>query len=170
MKVLGIDPGTRVVGYAVVEMVKGAFRPPAYGAICAKVSDAVPERLKYIYAQIMEVIALHRPEVMSLEKVFYGKNIQSAIRIGEARGVAMLAAANSGLAIYEYDATKVKKAVVGTGSAHKSQIQHMVKAIFGLAELPSPADAADALAIAVCHCHQNIGLGEQLYGSKLRNG
>lgn len=164
MKVLGVDPGTKILGYAILEESRGTLSPCTYGAIRAGAKDALPQRLKCIYTSLMEIITAYRPEVMAIEKVFYGKNIQSAIRIGEARGVALLAAANAGLHVHEYDATKVKKAVAGVGSAHKSQIQYMLKNILGLPDIPTPADAADALAIAICHCQafQELSQGDDL--------
>lgn len=152
MKVLGIDPGTRILGYAVLEETGSRFIPHAYGAIRARATDPLPQRLTHIYRSLVEVINTHKPEVAAIEKAFGGKNIQSAIRIGEARGVALLAAAGMGLDVYEYEPTRIKKSVVGVGSAHKSQVQYMVQNILGLPALPTPEDAADALAIALCHC------------------
>ena len=153
MKIIGIDPGTRVVGYGVIESVRGQLLAYAYGAIRTRPQDSLPLRLQKIYRELSVVITNAKPEVAAIEKVFYGKNLQSAIRIGEGRGVAMLAVANAGLECYEYDATKIKKAVVGVGSAHKTQVQAMIKAILQLPETPTPADASDALAIAICHHH-----------------
>mgnify|MGYP000901127381 CR=1 FL=1 len=153
MKVLGIDPGTRIVGYAVVEEKGSRLIAHVYGAISTGSKDALPLRLKSIYDRLTEIIHSFHPDAVAIEKVFYGKNIQSAIRIGEGRGVAFLAASNAGLPVHEYDATKIKKSVVGSGGAHKVQIQTMVKAILGLPRTPEPFDAADALAIAICHHH-----------------
>lgn len=155
MRVLGVDPGTRIVGYAVVENTKGVLRAHTCGAIFAKTKETLPQRFRCIYDTLSEVITTYQPEVMALEKVFYGKNLQTAIKIGEARGIIMLAAAKADIPVYEYDATKIKKAVVGVGSAQKYQVQHMIKAMLGLAELPTPEDASDALAIAICHCHHS---------------
>ena len=153
MKIIGIDPGTRVVGYGVIESVRGQLIAHAYGAIRTRPQDPLPLRLQKIYRELTTVITSAQPQVAAIEKVFYGKNFQSAIRIGEGRGVAMLAVANATIELYEYDATKIKKAVVGVGSAHKTQVQAMVKAILQLATTPTPADASDALAIAICHHH-----------------
>lgn len=151
MRILGIDPGTKVVGYAVIEIIQGKIVPQIYGAIRASGKENIPERLKQIYQGITEIIQKYHPEVVAIEKVFCGKNIQSAIRIGEGRGVAFLASANAGLAVHEYDATRIKKSVSGIGSAQKYQVQSMVQAILKLPVQPEPADAADALAIAICH-------------------
>lgn len=153
MKVLGVDPGTRIVGYAVVEQSRGALIPHVYGAIHADVEPTLPRRLLTIFQSLSSIVAEHKPTVVAVEKVFYGKNLQSAMRIGESRGVVFVVAANAGLEVFEYDATKIKKSVVGVGGAHKSQVQQMVKAMLGLPQPPTPPDAADALAIAICHCH-----------------
>ncbi len=158
MKILGIDPGTKIVGYAVLEVVKGKIFPKAFGAIRASAKDSVPDRLKKIYQDLTEIIQQYQPEVVAIEKVFCGKNMQSAIRIGEGRGVAFLAAANACLDVHEYDATTIKKAVSGTGGAHKTQVQAMVQAILSLPVQPEPTDASDALAIAICHYQHSTGL------------
>ena len=151
MKILGIDPGTRIVGYGIVEDQKGTLVAIHYGAIRTKAKNPISLRLRTIYEHLVQVIEQYTPEVAAIEKVFYGKNIQSSIRIGEGRGVALLAVAKANLDIHEYDATKIKKAVCGVGSARKHQVQSMVQTILQLPELPTPSDAADALAIAICH-------------------
>jgi len=151
---MGIDPGTRIAGYAVVDKVGNRLYVVEYGAAVTGRNDTFPERLKRIHDDLRAVIERCRPDVVALEEVFYGKNVKSAVRIGEGRGVAILCAANAGVPVEEYAATVVKKAVVGRGGAHKSQVQEMVRVILGLREIPQPEDAADALAIAVCHCHR----------------
>lgn len=151
MKVLGIDPGTRIVGYSVVEKVGSSLVAIAYGAIKTKTKETFPKRLAKIYKELSDIITSYSPDVVAIENVFYGKNIKSAIRIGEGRGVAILAAANADLSVYEYDPTKIKKSVVGAGKAHKTQVQSMVQAILNLREAPETFDASDALAIAICH-------------------
>ncbi len=153
MKVLGIDPGTRVVGYGVLEEIKGKIIVYDFGAIVTQTKATLPTRLRQIYQRLTEIITQHQPQAVSIEKIFAGKNYQSAIRIGEGRGVALLAAAMFQIPVYEYDPTKVKKAVAGIGSAHKTQIQSMVQVILNLPQQPNPSDAADALAIALCHLH-----------------
>ena len=167
MRVIGIDPGTRVAGYAVVDKVGRDLRCVEYGAITAARNAAAPLRLKRIYEGLEEVIARHKPEVAAMEETFYGKSAKSAIRMGEGRGIAILAAAMAGLPVHTYAATLVKKAAVGVGSAHKSQVQQMVRAILNLPEVPEPEDAADALAIAICHCNRAELLGE---GPRTQNG
>lgn len=153
MKILGIDPGTQVVGYGVIEKTGSSIKVIEYGSIKANKNHDFPQRLKAIHCKIMDIINKHQPDQMAVEEVFYGKNIKAAIKIGEGRGVVFLCAASANIPITEYAATVIKKAVVGNGSAHKSQVQKMVKIILGLPEIPEPEDASDALAIAICHSH-----------------
>lgn len=154
MRVLGIDPGTITTGWGVVEKSGHQLRLVACGTVSPGRRGTYPERLKKIYEGLTQVIAEHRPDVVALEEVFYGKNIKAAIRIGEGRAIAFLCAANANLPVFEYAARVAKKAAVGIGTAHKSQVQQMVKRILGLETLPEPEDAADALAIALCHCNR----------------
>ena len=154
LRILGVDPGTLVVGYAVVDQVGSRLVAVEYGVIRAPRGDVIAKRLGIIQEQLDVIIARSRPDVMVIEKVFAGKSIHSAMRIGEARGAIMSAAARAGLDVAEYTPAEVKKSVVGSGRAAKEQIQQMVKVIFGLKEIPEPHDAADALAIAVCHCNR----------------
>jgi crossover junction endodeoxyribonuclease RuvC len=154
MRILGIDTGTRIAGYGIVDILSGGrLYAVDYGVIRANTKDAFPLRLKNIYEGLTNVIEKHKPDYAAVEEIFYGKNVKAALRIGEGRGIALLSAASANLPVSEYAATTVKKAVVGTGNAHKSQVQAMVKIILNLSELPEPFDAADALAIAICHCH-----------------
>ena len=157
---MGIDPGTRVAGYAVVDKIGKELRSVEYGAITAARNDSVATRLKKIYHGLSEVIARHKPGVVALEETFYGKNAKAAIRMGEGRGVAILCAALAGVPLHEYPATVVKKAAVGAGRAHKTQVQQMVRVILNLPEVPQPEDAADALAIAICHCNRADRAGQ----------
>jgi crossover junction endodeoxyribonuclease RuvC len=154
MRILGIDPGTRVVGYGIVEEARGDLRPVAFGAIRTGRDLPPAQRYLQIFEGLTEVIRRHRPDEVAVEKVFSGKSPQSAIRIGEGRGLALLAAAIEELPVSEYAATVVKKAVVGSGSGSKEQIQELVRRLLGLREAPRPFDASDALAIAICHCHR----------------
>ena len=156
MKIIGIDPGTRILGYGIVYHRGNLLTPVAYGAINTKSTDPIEQKLHIIYHSLTNVFEKYQPDIVAIEKVFYGKNVQSAIKIGEARGVALLAAANANLPVHEYEPTKIKKAVTGVGNAHKSQIQKMVQTILALSEMPKPADAADALAIAICHCNSLV--------------
>jgi crossover junction endodeoxyribonuclease RuvC len=157
MKILGIDPGTQVVGYGIIEKTGSRITAMEYGSIKAsKNLGTFPQRLKIIYSTIMEIISRHQPDQMAIEEVFYSTNVKAAIKIGEGRGVVFLCAASANIPIAEYAATVIKKAVSGNGHAHKSQVQEMVKIILGLSEIPKPEDAADALAIAICHSHNLI--------------
>jgi crossover junction endodeoxyribonuclease RuvC len=153
MKILGIDPGTQIVGFGVIEKTASGTTAIDYGSIKVSKKLDFPQKLLTIHHKIMEIISRHRPDQMAVEEVFYGKNIKSAIKIGEGRGIVFLCAALANIPITEYAATVVKKAVVGNGSAHKSQIQHMVKILLDLPEAPESEDTADALAIAICHSH-----------------
>jgi crossover junction endodeoxyribonuclease RuvC len=149
---LGIDPGTRVTGYGVVEYGASGLRCVLHGEIKPARGISLPACLQTICSGIQEVIRGTTPEALAIEDIFYGKNIQSLIKQGHVRGVAILAGADSGLPIYEYSPLEIKKAVVGYGRAEKGQVQMMVRAILKLPELPPP-DAADALAAAICHIH-----------------
>lgn len=151
MIILGIDPGSVITGYGVIERQDGQVRLIECGAVRTRSGHPLPERLKRIYDGLTEVIALHKPEQVAIESTFAGKNPMSAMTLGHARGVALLAAANGGLPISEYAPREVKQAVVGIGSASKEQVQYMVRVMLKLPRVPKPADAADALAIALCH-------------------
>ena len=155
MRIMGIDPGTRRVGYGVIDKEGADLRTVAFGTICTKPKTALPDRLKVIFEQISSLINEHSPEVVVVEEVFAGKGSKSSIKIGEGRGVILLCAAMGGTTVAEYTATNVKMAVVGNGHASKEQVQTMVKVILGLAEHPEAEDAADALASAICHSHRS---------------
>ncbi|MEX0865280.1 MAG: crossover junction endodeoxyribonuclease RuvC [Acidimicrobiia bacterium] len=150
MFVLGIDPGLSVTGYGLVE---GTHPPRAILAGVVRTDPEVPvaARLAVLYDGLARVIADSKPDVVAVEMVFTNRNLQTAMSVGRASGVAMLAAARAGLAVYEYVPTAVKSAVTGDGSANKKQVQTMVARLLHLSEPPSPVDAADALAIALCH-------------------
>ena len=150
MKVLGIDPGTRSTGYGVVEAVQGRVGYVASGCI-RPAAGAMAQRLGEIHAGVSELIAAHGAEQLAIEEVFMSRNPQAALKLGQARGVAMAAAVAVGLEVFEYAPRTVKKAVVGTGGATKAQVQHMVRILLNLRSGRLAADAADALAIAICH-------------------
>lgn len=154
--ILGIDPGSRITGYGVIRQVGRQLTYLGSGCIRTNVTD-LPSRLKLIYAGVSEIITQFQPEFFAIEQVFMAKNADSALKLGQARGAAIVAAVNQDLPVFEYAARQVKQTVVGTGSAEKSQVQHMVKTLLKLSASPQ-ADAADALAIAITHCHlsQNI--------------
>jgi len=150
VRVLGIDPGSYVTGYGIVEKQKSQLHHIGHGEIKTAKTTSRSSCLTSIYHQLLEVIEKTVPDVVAIEDIFYGKNVKSLIRQGEVRGVAILAASQCNLPIYEYSPLEVKKAVVGYGRAEKIQVQNMVKVILNLCEIP-PSDAADALAVAICH-------------------
>jgi crossover junction endodeoxyribonuclease RuvC len=162
MRVLGIDCGTEYTGYGVVDLVSaGKLTCICSGAIKLSPRDPLPLRLSRIYSRLEELIVEHRPEQVAIEDVFYAVNVKSALKLGQVRGVAMLAAAAAGLEVSEYAPLSIKSAVVGYGKAEKQQVQHMVTRLLNLAEPPEPADASDALAIAICHLHTAATLVRQ---------
>ena len=154
MRVMGIDPGTIITGYGVVEDASNALSLIDYGTIVGGRKEPFPNRLKKMYDGLNNVIEKYKPGHIALEKGFYGKNVKTTIKIGEGRGVAILCAASAKIPLTEYAPTVVKKAVVGIGSAQKVQVQEMVRIILNMSEPPKIFDAADALAIAICHCHR----------------
>lgn len=154
--ILGIDPGSRVTGYGVIRQQGRQLLYMGSGCIRTQVDD-LPSRLQRIYAGVSEIITQYQPDVLSIEQVFMAKNADSALKLGQARGVAIVAAANQNIPVFEYAARQVKQTVVGTGAAEKSQVQHMVKSILKLSASPQ-SDAADALAIAITYCHFNQNL------------
>ncbi len=153
MRVLGIDPGTLTSGYGIVVEEDHKLFHVVSGGISPSAKHAFPLRLKKIYEELEKVIDKHRPQVVVVEDLFVSKNIKSALKLGHARGVAILAAMNAGLPVFEYAPLEVKQAVVGNGKADKKQVQMMVKVLLDLPKAPHPADAADALAAAICHIH-----------------
>jgi crossover junction endodeoxyribonuclease RuvC len=152
LKILGIDPGSRAAGYGVVDFSEGRFSFVCCGVIRANTRQSFPERLHEIHQGISEVIENHQPDLAAIEEVFMAKNPGSALKLGHARGVLILAVMQKGLSLGEYSPRQIKQAVAGYGNADKAQIQHMVKAILSLAKSPSH-DAADALAVAICHAN-----------------
>jgi len=157
MRVFGVDCGTEFTGYGVVE-VDEAARTPRLRYLCAgavKLSkkDHTAVRLAQIYAELTGLIELWKPETVAIEEVFFSANAKSALKLGQVRGVALLAAANCGVEIAEYAPLKIKSSVVGYGLAAKEQVQFMVARLLELERVPEPADAADALAVAICHIH-----------------
>ena len=153
MLVLGIDPGTATTGYGLVRDVDSGPEMVAYGVILTPAGAAMPQRLVTIFHELKKLIALHRPDSGAVEKLFFARNVSTAMTVGQARGVALLALAEAGIEVGEYNPRDVKQAVAGYGAADKPQMQGMVKAILNLAEIPRPDDAADALAVAICHLH-----------------
>jgi len=150
--IVGIDPGSRITGYGIVKKRRGDVFHIAHGEIKTGRVEPFSSCLQKIFDALYEIIQLYTPDAVSLENIFYGKNVKSLVRLGHVRGVAILAASKHGIPIFEYTPLEVKKAVVGYGRAEKSQIQMMVKAILKLHEQP-PVDASDALANAICHAN-----------------
>ena len=165
MRVFGVDCGTEVTGFGVVESNDGGREPSllckAMGAIRLRKTASTPARLEQVYRELTAELERWQPDAVAIEEVFYSVNAKSALKLGQVRGVALLAAACQGLPVAEYAPLKIKSSVVGYGLAKKEQVQFMVARLLGLAELPQPADAADALAIAICHIHTAQTLARQ---------
>ena len=153
MRIFGIDPGSGRTGYGCVETDGRRYRLVTCGAITAIATDSFPQRLARIHRELSQLLTACRPECVAVENLFHGVNARSALKLGHARGVAMLAAVEADCEIVEYTPAEVKRAVVGYGRADKRQMQQMIKLLLGLDKAPSPHDAADALAIAICHLH-----------------
>jgi crossover junction endodeoxyribonuclease RuvC len=167
MRVFGIDCGTEITGYGVVESDDASRNPRlicrAFGAIRQPKSKTMPQRLQQVFDELTAALQLWQPDVVAVEEVFYSVNAKSALKLGQVRGVALLTIAQMGLPLAEYAPLKIKSSVVGYGLAGKEQVQFMVARLLGLAEPPEPPDAADALAIAICHLHtaQTLALQER---------
>lgn len=162
MRVMGIDCGGEYTGYGVVEMIAGGkLCCLACGAVKLSPREPLPRRLSRIYDQLSAVIAEHQPKEVAIEDVFYALNAKSALKLGQVRGVAMLAAASAGLEVAEYSPLTIKLSVVGYGRAEKEQVQHMVVRLLDLPAPPKPFDVSDALAIAICHLHTAGTLNRQ---------
>lgn len=156
MRILGIDPGSRITGFGVIEVQQGRIHYVTSG--CVKVTGVTfPLRLKEVFDGVRQVSQHYQPDCMAIEKVFVNKNVDSALKLGQARGAAICAVLDNELPVHEYAPTEIKKAVVGKGRAAKEQVQHMVAALLKLPGLPQ-SDAADALAVALCHAHTQSSL------------
>ncbi|MEN6314758.1 MAG: crossover junction endodeoxyribonuclease RuvC [Clostridiaceae bacterium] len=153
MVIMGIDPGFAITGYGIVKYEGNKFSPVEYGAVTTKASTPFAQRLLLLDGELTAIIEKYRPDAISVEELFFNKNIKTAIMAAHGRGIALAAAARSGAEVFEYTPLQVKQAVVGYGRAEKAQIQQMVKVILNLPCIPKPDDVADALAIAVCHGH-----------------
>ena len=150
---LGIDPGTAIMGYGLVASDGRSLHAIDYGALTTPSGLRPEERLRRLHERLCEIIAAHRPDAMAVEELFFNANARTAIAVGQARGVALLAAAQAGLPVHEYTPLQVKGAVAGYGRAGKEQVQLMVATLLALRTVPRPDDAADALAVAICHAH-----------------
>jgi crossover junction endodeoxyribonuclease RuvC len=154
MLVIGIDPGTATTGYGLVhENPDGSLSLVDYGAILTPPDLPMPQRLLELHRQLREILLLHHPQSGAVEKLFFQRNVRTALSVGQGRGVALLSLAEAGLPVGEYTPLEVKQAVAGYGGADKAQVQYMVRALLNLDHIPTPDDAADALAIAICHVH-----------------
>jgi crossover junction endodeoxyribonuclease RuvC len=158
MRILGIDPGSRLTGFGVVNVLRnGRLQYVASGVVRIPKSAELAQRLKTVFDGVEEIIQTYQPTVLAIEKVFMSKNADSALKLGQARGAAICGSLAARLPLAEYSARQIKNAVVGRGGAEKRQVQHMVKTLLQLPGAPSP-DAADALACAICHAHHSVGL------------
>lgn len=160
MRILGIDPGSRITGYGIIEQQGSRLRHIDNGAIFTRSEDDLASRLKIIYDGLGRIIRDYAPEAVAVEQIFVAKNALSALKLGHARGAALLAGVNAGLPVFEYSALQVKSAVVGYGRASKEQVQQMVRSLIALPEI-AQEDASDALAVAICHAH-SAGLNRRL--------
>jgi len=158
VKIFGIDPGSERTGYGCIDVQGSRHILIICGSISAPAGSTFPDKLNRIHADLSALLVRHRPDCVAVENIFYARNVRSALKLGHARGVALLAASEAGLPVAEYTPAEVKRAVVGFGRAEKHQVQQMVKLLLGLDTLPSPHDAADALAVAICHVHNATGI------------
>lgn len=159
--IIGIDPGTVVTGYGIIALQDGSWRAVDYGCIRPPLKLKLSDRYLVIYESVDHLLEIHQPEVLSIETQYVHKNVQSAIKLGMARGIILIAAKRRGIKVKEFAPTKAKKAVVGNGNASKRQVQGMVKSLLALDELPEPEDAADALALALC-CALAAEVGDEV--------
>jgi crossover junction endodeoxyribonuclease RuvC len=155
MRVVGIDPGTATTGYGVIEETAGHLNLVTFGTICTPAAQPMAERLLELHNQLLALLALHTPDTAAVESLFFQKNVRTAMSVGQARGAVLLALAERAVPVGEYTPNEVKQAVTGYGGAEKRQVQMMVRTLLGLADLPKPDDAADALAVAICHAHSH---------------
>ena len=154
MIILGIDPGLTTTGFGILSTKNDETKIIDFGIIQPNRKDTLSKRLYSIYEDIEELIKTFSPNILSIEDIFYGRNVKSAFYLGQARGVAMLCAAKHNMPVFEYSAKKVKQAITVNGNADKTQLQYMIKQIFKLKHLPEPLDASDAIGIALCHINQ----------------
>ncbi len=151
MRILGIDPGLAIVGYGIVDKEGNVYKTIYYDAITTEAHTPIENRIKIIYDEMNLIIEKYKPDVVSIEELFFNNNAKTALAVGQARGVVLLSAVEHNIPIYEYTPLQVKQALTGYGRASKMQIQQMMKSMLGLNEIPKPDDVADALAIAICH-------------------
>lgn len=164
MRVLGIDPGIAIVGFGFVDKRGSSLKPVQYGSITTEAHTDPAIRLKQVYDSLVQLIDQYNPDEVAIEKLFFNRNVTTAISVAQARGVCILAAAQKGLPIGEYTPPQVKQAIVGYGKAEKHQVQEMVRMLLSLSAVPKPDDVADALAIAICHA-QASGFNQNVQAS-----
>ena len=153
IRILGVDPGYAIVGFGILDYDGMRFRPVEYGAVLTEAGTAFPDRLKAIYEDIEFIFDKFRPDCMAIERLYFTTNQKTAIDVAQARGVTVLSAAQRSIPVSEYTPLQVKQSVTGYGKAEKKQVMEMTRQLLGLAQIPKPDDAADALAIAICHGH-----------------
>ncbi len=151
--VLGIDPGTAITGYGIVRYDGGELQPVTYGTITTPANSPLPQRLQQLYQGLQDLIRTHHPNQAAVEELFFARNARTALSVGHARGVVLLALAEAELSVHSYTPLQVKQAITGYGRATKEQIQQMVRLLLALESTPQPDDVADALAVAICHAH-----------------
>lgn len=162
MRILGVDPGLAITGYGIVEYNGNKFYPVTYGCFRSAANQPLYARLHQLFNELEDLIVKYKPQCLAVEELFFNQNVRTAMMVGQARGIVLLAAARSGLEVFEYTPLQVKQAIAGHGRALKQQVQFMVRVILNLTEIPKPDDVADALAIAVCHGNNSSGLGALL--------
>ena len=155
MKIIGIDPGLRCTGFGIIDSSNNNLEVIDFGIIKTDSKESLSKRLKTIYCDVKEIIEMYKPSIMSIEDIFYGKNVKSALLLGHARSVPMVVSANYDMPLYEFSSRRIKQAITGNGNATKEQVQFMVQRILLMDKLPQPLDASDALATAICY-NQNF--------------
>jgi crossover junction endodeoxyribonuclease RuvC len=164
VKIFGVDPGSERTGYGCIESSGGRHRLVTCGILSAPARSTFPERLCAIHAGLQALLVEHRPQCVAVENVFFAKNVRSALKLGHARGIALLAASQASIPVVEYSPAEIKRSVVGYGRAEKQQVQAMMKLLLGLDTVPSPHDVADALAVAICHVHSTANALSRISG------
>jgi crossover junction endodeoxyribonuclease RuvC len=157
VRIFGIDPGSDRTGYGCIEREGGRHSLVICGSLSGRPGATFPDKLQAIHSGLMKLLAAHRPDCVAVENIFHARNVRSALKLGHARGVVLLAASEAGVPVVEYAPAEIKRAVVGYGRAEKQQVQQMIKLLLGLPAAPSPHDVADALAVAMCHLHRMAG-------------
>jgi len=158
MRIFGIDPGSERTGYGCIDSSGGRHQLITCGSLSAPARSTFPEKLLLIHSGLQALLEQHRPECMAIENIFFAKNVRSALKLGHARGIALLAASQASIPVVEYSPAEIKRSVVGYGRAEKQQVQGMMKLLLGLDAVPSPHDVADALAVAICHIHTSTNI------------